>query len=137
MHKLYWDSCVLIYRLQQIEPWKEKIAHALTRVPNPQLVVSELVRLECRVKPLRDGDTAMLSKFDHFFAATAAERVPLSRSVFELATDLRAKHGVKTPDALHLAAAIRSECSAFWTNDHRLNNAAQGRIDVVSVDDLP
>ena len=34
----------------------------------------------------------------------------LSRVVFDLATDLRARHRLKTPDALHQAAAIRTRC---------------------------
>lgn len=26
MKKIYWDSCILIYRIQQISPWAEIIA---------------------------------------------------------------------------------------------------------------
>lgn len=59
--------------------------------------------------------------------------VPLNKAVFDLATELRAQHGLKTPDALHLAAAISAGCDEFWTNDLRLTQAAQGRIRTISL----
>lgn len=78
-----------------------------------------------------------LAKYDTFFAASTLGWATLSRPVFDLAADLRAGHALKTPDALHLAAAIVGGCSEFWTNDRRLEQAAAGRLQVVSVDELP
>ena len=37
-------------------------------------------------------------------------------------------HGIKTSDALHLAAALESGCSEFWTNDLRLPSAIEEKI---------
>ena len=34
---------------------------------------------------------------------------------------IRAQYNFKTPDSLHLAAAVISNCDVFLTNDHRLN----------------
>jgi predicted nucleic acid-binding protein len=137
MRTLYWDSCVLIYRLQDVEPWNRKIAVALSTLIQPKVVVSELSRLECRVKPLREGDLSTLATFDAFFAAPAIGYAPLSRPVFDLATDLRARYRLKTADAMHLAAAIVHGCDEFWTNDRRLDQAASGYIQTVSVEQLP
>ena len=40
---------------------------------------------------------------------------------------LRAAHqSLKTPDAIHLAAARHHSCAELWTNDGRLNSIAQG-----------
>ncbi|MBK8598626.1 MAG: PIN domain-containing protein [Holophagales bacterium] len=47
-------------------------------------------------------------------------RAPAPPGPFDLAADLRVQHGLKTPDAIHAAAAIRHGCSEFWTNDQRL-----------------
>ena len=44
-------------------------------------------------------------------------------AVFIDAARLRARFGLRTPDALHLACARRHRCDALWTNDHRLNAA--------------
>lgn len=68
-----------------------------------------------------------------FFAQSEVVTVPLDAQVFNLATVLRAQYGLKTPDALHLAAAISSGCDEFWSNDDRLAKIAGSRIEVVNV----
>ena len=45
--------------------------------------------------------------------------------VYQTAAQLRAQHGLKTPDALHLATARHHRCDQFWTNDDRLWKTAQ------------
>ena len=57
--------------------------------------------------------------------------IDLNRLVFELATRLRAESQLKTPDALHLAAAIFAGCREFWTNDKQLVKAAGKHLTVV------
>ena len=39
---------------------------------------------------------------------------------------LRARWGLKTPDAVHLACAQHHGCDALWTNDDRLARASHG-----------
>lgn len=45
-------------------------------------------------------------------------------AIFDLALRLRVQHGLKTPDALHLATAMHYRCVEFWTNDDRLKLGA-------------
>lgn len=98
-------------------------------------VTSELTRLECRVKPLREGDTELLADFDAFFA-DAVTVVALTREVIDRATELRSRHGVKTPDAIHLAAAAASGCDVFLTNDHRLAHVPGVTVEVIMPEPL-
>ena len=35
---------------------------------------------------------------------------------------------LKTPDAIHLAAALHYQCDEFWTNDNRLNPVAPALV---------
>ena len=107
-----------------MEPWAAKISRAIADLGNVELVVSDLVRLECRVVPLRNGDAELLRRVVEAFAA--AEFARLTRSVFDRAAELRARHRIKTPDALHLAAALEHGCDEFWTNDDRLTPAHTG-----------
>ena len=76
------------------------------------VVVSRLSVLECRVKPLRDGDLALLKMYDDFFAAIHI--VELSAEVVDKATELRVRHGLKTPDALQAASALTLPGDAFF-----------------------
>ncbi len=95
------------------------------------VVVSDLTRMECRMRPIRSNATALLADFDLFFAAGTVEVVSLTRSVIDRATDLRARYGFKTPDAFHLAAAIDASCALFVTNDHRLDRCAEITVHIL------
>jgi predicted nucleic acid-binding protein len=122
MVRLYLDAAPVIYAVEQVAPFAARVDTYLALV-GAELVTSDLTRMECRVKPLRDGDMELLHDFDDFFAKAVSAIVPLSRQVIDKATELRAEHGLKTPDAIHLAAAMLSACDKFLTNDHRLDHA--------------
>jgi predicted nucleic acid-binding protein len=87
--------------------------------------------MECRVKPLRDGNADLLKDYDQFFQNAVAEIIPLTREVIDRATEIRAPYGFKTPDAIHLTAAVVSGCDAFFTNDHRLDRFSDIALEVV------
>ena len=95
------------------------------------LLTSRLTRLECRVKPLRMVDAAVLALFDTFFAGTELELLEVTPDVIEKATDLRAALNVKTPDALHLASAIVAGATAFLTGDKNLARCTEIAVEVL------
>jgi uncharacterized protein len=115
--RVYFEAVTLIYLVQQVAPWFGRIQARLAAVPT-HIVISGLTRMECLVKPLRLGDAATLQSFHAAF--TGAELAPLTVAVFDRAADIRAKYNFKTPDAIHVAAAVEAGCDEFWTNDHRL-----------------
>jgi len=129
--QVYLDSCIVIYLIQAADSIRDTLQKVL-RGDNPKMVpriyISALTRLECRVWPLRQKELELLAEFDRFFASRDLRRIRLTTAIFDLATELRADHGVKTPDALHLAAAIQGGCNEFWANDHRIPRAIEGEI---------
>lgn len=133
--RVYLDSCALIYRIEQRAPWAGRVNECLAKIEADRsvLVVSELTRLECRVRPIALDREDMLSSYDRFFAQPTLAWQAIDRAVFELATSLRALNRLKTPDALHLAAALTASCRQFITNDRRLADAAGDRIEVVAL----
>jgi len=135
--RVYLDSCVIIYLVEKREPWCARIRQLLLpeEARLPEICFSNLTRMECRVGPVAEDDADALAEYDRFFAAPQCFCVPMDAPVFDLATDLRARHRLKTPDALHLAAALNAGCDAFWTNDRRLESTAKGRITVIKIDD--
>jgi predicted nucleic acid-binding protein len=52
------------------------------------------------------GDQASLDRFEALFAQPDLLVVELSASVVELATQLHANHGLRTPDALQAACCL-------------------------------
>ena len=118
--RVYLDSCVLIYRVEGSAAFQVAAAAAFDALGRDDVVcISDLVRLECLVKPLRQGDSDLRTAYEAQFARF--ERLPLPPPVFDLAAELRAQFSLKTPDALHAACAMHHGCDELWTNDVRLS----------------
>ncbi len=118
--RLFLDACALIYRFEGAVKFRtaamELMAQLSAQQTSVELAVSRLSVLECRVKPLREGNAALLKRYDDFFASVHI--VELSAAVVDAATLLRARDGLKTPDALQAASAlVASERPVFVTAD--------------------
>lgn len=130
--RLYLDTAPVIYVVEQAPGYAASVDQHLS-APGVILVASDLTRMECRVKPLRDGDGGLLQDYEQFFREAVAECVTLTREVLDRAAEIRARHGFKTPDAIHLAAAVTACCDRFLTNDHRLDRFDAIPMEVVQV----
>lgn len=117
---IYLDSCVVIYAVEP-GPWSEVVLDAISRTAE-SFAISPLVCLECLVGPLKSNDEATGTRFEQFFSKVSM--VPMGAEVFRVAAAHRAHRGLRTPDALHLAAAQLSGCTSLWTNDGQLASAA-------------
>lgn len=130
---VYLDSNIVIYLIEDPPDFGERAVARIAelRAQQDEVVVSDLTRVECRSQPLADGDHATLEDYDEFFNRSAAQVVDLTTAVCDRATEIRAFHRFKTPDALHLAAAIEAGCNRFLTNDHRLSGFSDIPIEVL------
>lgn len=130
--KLYLDSVVAIYLVEQPTGFGITAGAAIARLMPTALIGTDLLRMECLVHPRRLNDSIRESDFERFFQHNYAPFQPMDAAQFERATDLRAKYaGLKTPYALHIAAAIAAGCDAFVTNDLRLRIITEIRIEVI------
>ena len=107
----FFDASALIYLTEGREPFSSKVRRELAAVtknyPDLGAAVSRLTWLECRVGPMKANDSATLASYDAFFARTDLVWVELTRDVVELAAAIRAKHGLRTPDALQAASCLQ------------------------------
>jgi predicted nucleic acid-binding protein len=86
-----------------------------------QAVTSAVTLLETLVVPYRAGDQALADRYESLLTRSGGlELIDLDRPLLRAGAQLRARFGVKTPDALQLAAALRRRCSTFVTNDRRM-----------------
>ena len=135
MKKIYLDSCVIIYLIEGKAPFYTAVSEQFKQsvIQGDLFYTTDLVRLECRTHPIKQQKLDILIDFDDFFSQAINHCFDLKRPVFDLATQLRANHSLKTPDALHLAAAIHYGCHEFWTNDQRLQKAASNHLQVINL----
>lgn len=130
---IFVDTNILIYHLEA-NPDLGAIASARLAAlheAGDQVVASGLVRLECRVGPLKSSDSGLLSRHDDFFSLAGVEVVALTAAVCDRAAAIRARHGFRTPDALNLAAAMESGCRTFLTHDMRLARFPELTVEVL------
>ena len=124
MGLIYLDACLLIYAIEEHPVWANDVRAALKNEPDARFAISPLIKMECLVKPLKTGDIAMQRRYEA--GLNEFVQLPISETVFLQAAMLRARFGLKTPDALHLACAQHHGCTALWTNDDRLAQAGHG-----------
>lgn len=132
---VYLDACTIIYLVEGTPAFQAAAAAfvaAYESDPSARLVTSRLSRMECRVKPLREGQATLLAVYDSFFSARRMQLAELSSAVVERATELRARYHVRTPDALHLATAIESGAVAFLTGDGALKRCTELNVWVIA-----
>lgn len=129
----FFDASALIYLIEGREPFASSVRATLqalhARHPQAGVAVSRLTWLECRVRPMKTGEAAVLSQYDTFFSRADLLWVELTRDVVELATTIRAHHGLRTPDALQAA------CCLQLGDDHLMltGDAAFGRVQRLNV----
>lgn len=107
----FFDASALIYLIEGAKPFASRVqaelAHVTRRYRTIDAALSRLSWLECRVRPARNSELAVLAMFDEFFARDDLLWVELSKDVVELAAAIRVKHGLRTPDALQAACCLQ------------------------------
>jgi predicted nucleic acid-binding protein len=124
MGLIYLDACLLIYAIENHPVWAGSVLAALADETSGRFAISPLVKMECLVKPIKTGDLGLQRRYETGFNQLVQLAMP--ETVFLQAAQLRARFGLKTPDAMHLACAQHHGCTALWTNDERLAQAGHG-----------
>ncbi len=107
----FLDASALIYLIEGAEPYADparaRLADLARLHADLRLAVSRLTWLECRIRPMRENNGALLSRYDGFFERPDLLWVELTRDVVELAAAVRVRHGLRTPDALQAACCLQ------------------------------
>lgn len=134
--KLFLDACAIIYFVEMAEPHYKKFADKLHKIHNKHenttFAASQLSLLECRVKPMREQNEELLGRYQQFFCATDLLLMPLTAPILEKATQLRAFHNLRTPDALQAATALSVDDDViFVTGDSSFKKVKN--LDILNV----
>ena len=99
----YVDSTILIYYFDHVGLFQARASRWIASLlaAGDILAVSDLVRMECRVLPLRSGNLVSMAAFDRFFSNPITKTVPVTTAGFDRAAQIRASYGFKAPDAIH------------------------------------
>ena len=116
---VYLDANGFIYSVERVEPYRTLLEPMWqqARAGDFNVASSDITVLETLVKPLREGDQVIEMLLRSMFDAHEVSLIPATRELWEDAARIRADTGLKAPDALHAATALRAGCTAFFTND--------------------
>lgn len=132
--KIYLDANAIIYSIESALPFRQQVLNRIAAVQGSTtgiILTSLLSRLECRVKPLRDGDTSLVATYDNYFLQPSMRLIEINRAVVERATELRVNYKFKTADAIHLASAIEEHADHFITGDKDLARCVDVAVEVI------
>lgn len=116
------DTMILIYHFGEHERFGPAATQLLQAAEEGRcrLLVSVLGRLETLVAPKRHGRDDLCRRYRELFEGFPnLEVIDVDAQVVEIGSDLRAAHGLRTPDAIHLATALHRRADAFVTEDNR------------------
>ena len=123
---LFLDANIIIYRVEAVEPFNQRVLAEVqglvSQHRNAGFAVSRLSMMECLVKPLREQNSADVERYRGFFASAGLQIIEVSSLVLETATLIRARHGLRTPDAIQAASAMSIKGPVmFLTGDRQFS----------------
>lgn len=125
------DTSIFIYLLEEHPTYFLKCQSLLHAIEsgNAQGVFSAIGLIEILTGPKQLKEYELAAKYRHLITSFPhITLIGLNERIIEIASDLRAMYGVKTPDAIHLATAIDSNASEFVTNDKSLKRVKEIRV---------
>jgi predicted nucleic acid-binding protein len=122
------DTMTFIYHFQENKEYLP-FTRALFELIEDGMIegkTSVITRLEILVKPREEGNELLadeyrliLENFPHL------EVIPVDAKVADLASAIRAKYKIRTPDAIQIATSILKGAQAFVTNDESLKRVKE------------
>jgi predicted nucleic acid-binding protein len=125
------DASIFIYLVERHREYVDIVRPVFIAADKGEreLVTSAVTLLEVLVVPLRTENHGLARDYQEVLTASRGIRlVDVDHTQLRAAAGLRAKHGLRTPDALQLAAALTTGCAAFVTNDGRLRDLPGLRV---------
>jgi predicted nucleic acid-binding protein len=116
---LFLDTNIVIYAVENPAALGPVANARLTaaRAASDGFMISDLVRMESLVGPLKHGDAALEQDYRQFFAASDVTVVAITAAVCDRAARIRATNNFRAMDALQLAAAVEHGANVILTAD--------------------
>ncbi|MDN5310586.1 type II toxin-antitoxin system VapC family toxin [Methanolobus sp. WCC5] len=135
--KIGIDSMLFIYLFEDNQFFSDICASILGEIESgvKEGITSSITLLEILVKPRIDGNVAAVEDYKNILIDFPnLEIIDVSVQIADIASALRAKYSIKTPDAIQVATAIKEGCTSFITNDYALKKIDE--IEVIILRDL-
>jgi len=133
--RIMFDSAPVIYFIEE-HPVYGAIADEIFKEIRDNNDVhgfsSVITLIEVLTHPLRESDEELAGRYRGFLLRSGNFTIyDIDPLIGEQAAKLRAKYGIRTPDAIQLATGIGNGGTLFVTNDNRLKKIKETEIMVL------
>ncbi|MDR3691144.1 MAG: PIN domain-containing protein [Fimbriimonas sp.] len=125
MSKVYWDTMLFIYLLEDTDNKAERVASIYESMSRrgDTLCASFFTLAELLVGPRKQGDGGLEQRIVGFFESGAVKILPFDQSAAKRFADIRAGGKISCADAIHLSCAAASGVDLFLTHDSTVQKA--------------
>ena len=122
MSRVFWDTNLFIYLLEDFGPQSARVAEVRERMleRDDELFTSTLTLGEVLVKPAERGNEALRHRYEDTLAHSA-RLIAFDRETARRYAEIRRNRSIRPPDAIQLACAAHVGVDLFITNDDRLS----------------
>lgn len=122
MTKIFWDTMLFIYLLEDHPEFAPRVAELAGRMQDrgDRLCTSALAAAEVLAGAERCGDLALRDQYVAYFTSGEIDVLPFDLGATRTFAQLRGHQRIAAPDAIHLACAATAGVDLFVTHDKRL-----------------
>ena len=122
MSRIYWDTMLFIYWLEDHPQYAKRIdaIHSRMKERQDRLITGTFTFGEVLAGVYRKNATRLADESRRLLQAVVAEAVPFTLDTAEQYACIRGSLGLAPADAIHLACAAQARTDLFLTNDKRL-----------------
>ena len=122
MSRVYWDSMLFLYWLEDNPQYARRVDAVRTRMEQrrDQLITGAFTFGEVLAGAYRKGVPQLADEMRRLLRNTVSEVVPFTLETADRYARIRGTPGITPSDAIHLASAAQAGTDLFLTNDKRL-----------------
>ncbi len=131
------DTAIFIYFIERNPMYIDIVKPVFTAIDRRiiKAITSTITLLEVLVHPIRSGNNVLAEKYRNILLySEGIITYGISNEISEIASGLRAKYSIRTPDALQIATGIYYKADYFLSNDAPLKQISD--IEVLILDDF-
>ena len=129
------DTAPIIYFIEENEKYRNILRPIFVEIDsgNIEAITSTITLLEVLVHPLRTGNETLAQRYREILLFSAnLMTFEISHEISEMASRLRAKYSIRTPDAIQMAVGIQYGATDFLTNDPNLKKVSEIKVFVLA-----
>ena len=122
MSRVYWDSMLFIYWLEDHPQYAKQVdaIHSRMKQRQDRLITGAFTFGEVLAGTYRKGRAELADQFRTLLRSVVADIVPFTVETAEHYARIRGALGTTPADAIHLASAAQAGTDLFLTNDKSL-----------------